>query len=45
VPALLDVKRIAGAKVPPLWDGRAGERIVDVLARFPLEEPALTGAR
>jgi UDP-N-acetylglucosamine 2-epimerase (non-hydrolysing) len=33
VPALLDVERIAGAKVPPLWDGRAAERIVDVLAR------------
>jgi UDP-N-acetylglucosamine 2-epimerase (non-hydrolysing) len=32
VPALLGAA-LAGAKVPPLWDGRAAERIVDVLAR------------
>ena len=24
--------------MPPLWDGHAAERIVDVLARFQLEE-------
>jgi UDP-N-acetylglucosamine 2-epimerase (non-hydrolysing) len=40
VPALLDVQRIAGANVPALWDGNASERIVDALARYPLEEPA-----
>jgi UDP-N-acetylglucosamine 2-epimerase (non-hydrolysing) len=33
VPALLAGAGAAEAKVPPLWDGRAAERIVDVLAR------------
>jgi UDP-N-acetylglucosamine 2-epimerase (non-hydrolysing) len=33
VPALLEEARSKEAKVPPLWDGRASERIVDVLAR------------
>jgi UDP-N-acetylglucosamine 2-epimerase (non-hydrolysing) len=27
--------------VPPLWDGRAAERVVDVIERFPLEEPVV----
>jgi UDP-N-acetylglucosamine 2-epimerase (non-hydrolysing) len=33
VPALLGGSRTADARVPPLWDGRSAERIVDVLAR------------
>jgi UDP-N-acetylglucosamine 2-epimerase (non-hydrolysing) len=41
VPALLAEAREREAQVPPLWDGHAAERIVDVLARFPLEEPAV----
>jgi UDP-N-acetylglucosamine 2-epimerase (non-hydrolysing) len=41
VPALLDEARECETQVPPLWDGHAAERIVDVLARFPLEEPAV----
>jgi UDP-N-acetylglucosamine 2-epimerase (non-hydrolysing) len=27
--------------VPPLWDGRAADRVVDVLERFSLEEPVV----
>jgi UDP-N-acetylglucosamine 2-epimerase (non-hydrolysing) len=41
VPALLAEARQREAQVPPLWDGHAAQRIVDVLARFPLEEPAV----
>jgi UDP-N-acetylglucosamine 2-epimerase (non-hydrolysing) len=41
VPALLAEVREREAQVPPLWDGHAAERIVDVLARFPLEERAV----
>ena len=32
VPALLAAARAKEARVPPLWDGKASERIVDVLA-------------
>jgi UDP-N-acetylglucosamine 2-epimerase (non-hydrolysing) len=39
VPALLAEAREKPAQVPPLWDGKAASRIVDVLARYPLEEP------
>jgi UDP-N-acetylglucosamine 2-epimerase (non-hydrolysing) len=39
VPALLAEVREREAQVPPLWDGHAAERIVDVLARFPFESP------
>jgi UDP-N-acetylglucosamine 2-epimerase (non-hydrolysing) len=42
VPALIEAAREREAGIPPLWDGKASERIVDVLARFPLEEPAVT---
>ena len=41
VPALIVAVGGKEAAVPPLWDGKASERIVDVLARFPLEEPAV----
>jgi UDP-N-acetylglucosamine 2-epimerase (non-hydrolysing) len=39
VPALIDVVRQREARVPPLWDGRASQRIVDVLARMLGREP------
>jgi UDP-N-acetylglucosamine 2-epimerase (non-hydrolysing) len=29
------------ARVPPLWDGKAAERIADVLSGYPLEEPVV----
>jgi UDP-N-acetylglucosamine 2-epimerase (non-hydrolysing) len=45
VPDLLHSARGKEAAVPPLWDGRAAERIADVLDRFPLEEPAVAGTR
>jgi UDP-N-acetylglucosamine 2-epimerase (non-hydrolysing) len=41
VPSLLEAARGKQASIPPLWDGKASERIVDVLARYPLEEPAV----
>ena len=34
IPQLLDERRAQPAAIPPRWDGRAGERIVDVLGRF-----------
>jgi UDP-N-acetylglucosamine 2-epimerase (non-hydrolysing) len=40
VPGLLAEARRKEARIPPLWDGGASERIVDVLAGYPLEEPA-----
>jgi UDP-N-acetylglucosamine 2-epimerase (non-hydrolysing) len=40
VPELLDAARGQETVIPPRWDGKAAERIVDVLARYPLEEPA-----
>jgi UDP-N-acetylglucosamine 2-epimerase (non-hydrolysing) len=45
VPALLQAARGKQTSIPPLWDGRAAERIVDVLARYPLEERAVSGTR
>jgi UDP-N-acetylglucosamine 2-epimerase (non-hydrolysing) len=44
VPALLE-QTGSEPSVPPLWDGKAAERIVDVLARYPLEEPAVARTR
>jgi UDP-N-acetylglucosamine 2-epimerase (non-hydrolysing) len=41
VPTLIEAAREREAAVPPLWDGKASERIADVLARYPLEEPAV----
>ena len=41
VPALLREVDVKEARVPPLWDGRAADRVVDVLERFPLEEPVV----
>jgi UDP-N-acetylglucosamine 2-epimerase (non-hydrolysing) len=38
VPELLDAAREREARVPPLWDGKASERIADVLAAA-LDEP------
>src|SRR5262245_13898119 len=42
VPALLRDAHERSPSVPPLWDGNASARIVDVLARSPLEEHAVT---
>ena len=39
VPALLDEARERETQVPPLWDGHAAERIVDVLSRTLGSEP------
>jgi UDP-N-acetylglucosamine 2-epimerase (non-hydrolysing) len=39
VPRLLEQQRTKPHEVPPLWDGRAAERIVDVLATRPLHSP------
>jgi UDP-N-acetylglucosamine 2-epimerase (non-hydrolysing) len=39
-PALLDEARERETQVPPLWDGHAAERIVDVLSRTLGSEPA-----
>jgi UDP-N-acetylglucosamine 2-epimerase (non-hydrolysing) len=44
VPALLREAGGREAHVPPLWDGKAAERVVDVLERFPLEEPVVAGS-
>ena len=38
VPALLEAARAKETRIPPLWDGKASERIVDVLATS-LDEP------
>jgi len=40
VPDLLDEVRERETQVPPLWDGHAAERIVDVLSRTLGSEPA-----
>jgi UDP-N-acetylglucosamine 2-epimerase (non-hydrolysing) len=45
VPALIEAARAKEAAVPPRWDGQAAERIVDVLARYPLEQPAIAETR
>ncbi len=37
VPGLIDEQATRPASVPPLWDGRASERIVDVLAAADLD--------
>jgi UDP-N-acetylglucosamine 2-epimerase (non-hydrolysing) len=42
VPALLREARGRETRVPPLWDGKAAERVADALERFPLEEPLVT---
>ena len=39
IPALIDRARGKRTSVPPLWDGRASERIVDVLAASPCSIP------
>jgi UDP-N-acetylglucosamine 2-epimerase (non-hydrolysing) len=39
VPALLDESRERKTQIPPLWDGHASERIVDVLSRSFGAEP------
>jgi UDP-N-acetylglucosamine 2-epimerase (non-hydrolysing) len=41
VPALLREAGSRESRVPPLWDGRAAERVADALERFPLEEPVV----
>jgi len=45
VPSLLAAAREVETKVPPRWDGKASERIVNVLTRHFLEERALAPAR
>ena len=45
VPSLLAAAAGKEARVPPLWDGKASERIADVLAGYPLEEPAVARTR
>ena len=42
VPALLREARGRETRVPPLWDGKAAERVADVLQRSLLEEPLAT---
>jgi UDP-N-acetylglucosamine 2-epimerase (non-hydrolysing) len=44
VPALMLGAREREAEVPPLWDGNAAARIVDVLAGYALEEPVAAGS-
>jgi UDP-N-acetylglucosamine 2-epimerase (non-hydrolysing) len=41
VPQLIAAAGGREFSVPRLWDGRAAERVVDVLERFPLEEPVV----
>jgi UDP-N-acetylglucosamine 2-epimerase (non-hydrolysing) len=41
VPELIAAAAGTEFSVPPLWDGRAAERVVDLLERFPLEEPVV----
>ncbi len=43
VPELLSAARERRARVPPRWDGRAAERIADVLATAELQAPRLSG--
>jgi UDP-N-acetylglucosamine 2-epimerase (non-hydrolysing) len=45
VPTLLAAGAGKEAHVPPLWDGKASERIADVLAGYPLEERAVAKTR
>ena len=45
VPSLLAAATGKQAQVPPLWDGKASERIADVLAAYPLEEAAVVETR
>jgi UDP-N-acetylglucosamine 2-epimerase (non-hydrolysing) len=44
VPALLDSAASRPAKIPPLWDGRAAGRIVDVLATAPMRADTVAAA-
>jgi UDP-N-acetylglucosamine 2-epimerase (non-hydrolysing) len=41
VPQLIEAAVGKEFSAPRLWDGRAAERVVDVLERFPLEEPVV----
>jgi UDP-N-acetylglucosamine 2-epimerase (non-hydrolysing) len=41
VPALLEAARAKQTQIPALWDGKASERIVDVLAAHPLKAEAV----
>ncbi|MBS1868513.1 MAG: UDP-N-acetylglucosamine 2-epimerase (non-hydrolyzing) [Actinobacteria bacterium] len=42
VPELIEQTRTRAARIPPLWDGRAAERIADVLERVPLGAGAVS---
>jgi UDP-N-acetylglucosamine 2-epimerase (non-hydrolysing) len=45
IPGLIEEQRRASRRIPPLWDGQAGKRIVDVLAVKLEEEPSLATVR
>jgi UDP-N-acetylglucosamine 2-epimerase (non-hydrolysing) len=45
VPSLIEAARDKQTTVPPLWDGKASERIVDVLAQHARQEPAEAALR
>jgi UDP-N-acetylglucosamine 2-epimerase (non-hydrolysing) len=44
VPALIDAAASRPARIPPLWDGRAAGRIVDVLGTVPLRADSVAAA-
>ncbi len=45
VPALIEAAHDRKAEIPPLWDGKASERIADVLAQQAREEPRAAAVR
>jgi UDP-N-acetylglucosamine 2-epimerase (non-hydrolysing) len=45
VPAMIRAAQGKETSVPPLWDGKASERIVDVLAQHVRQEPTEAALR